>query len=307
MDRLQTMEVFVRVAELGSFSKAAERLNLPPATVSNAIQGLEKRINARLLQRTTRKVTLTDDGAAYLERCLRLLAEFDEVENLFERDHLQPAGTVRVDLPEHPAHSIVVPALPAFMARYPQIQIRLSASDRFVDLIGEGIDCVMRVGSLSDSTLIARQVGMIEQINCASKAYLDKHGRPLSLSELSRHQVVNFFSTRTGRDLPWEYMQNGELKSIKLAGGISVASSDVYTASCRAGLGLVQIPRWAVQAMLDEGVVEEVLPEFRPPPLPVAVVYAHNRHLAPAVRVFVEWLTVTLRASGIVGAPCGDN
>jgi LysR family transcriptional regulator for bpeEF and oprC len=228
MDRLQAMEVFVRVAELGSFSKAAQQLSLPAATVTNAIQALEKRIGVRLLQRTTRKVTLSDDGIAYLERCQRLLAEFQEVENLFERE--QPQGVVCVDLPERMAHHTVIPALPAFFARYPEIRLKLNAGDRFVDLVGEGVDCVVRVGQLSDSSLIARRVGALEQITCASSAYLERHGRPQTLADLQQHVMVNFFSSRTGRELPWEYECAGELKSLKLPGAVSVASSEAYLA-----------------------------------------------------------------------------
>lgn len=292
MDRLQAMEVFVRVAELGSFSKAAEQMGLPAATVTNAIQALEKRVGVRLLQRTTRKVTLTDDGAAYLERCQRLLAEFQDVENLFEQE--QPQGVVRVDLPERLAHKTVIPALPGFFARYPDIRVKLNASDRFVDLVGEGVDCVVRVGILNDSTLVARRVGSLEQITCASVAYLERHGRPQNLADLSRHVLVNFFSSRTGRDLPWEYEQAGELKTLKMQGQVSVASSEAYLACCVAGLGLIQVPRAGIEDLLAQGVLEEVLPAFKPPRLPMSIVYAHNRHLSARVRVFVDWLAELL-------------
>ncbi|MFL9877259.1 LysR family transcriptional regulator [Herbaspirillum rhizosphaerae] len=293
MDRLQAMEVFVRVAELGSFSKTAEQMGLPAATVTNAIQSVEKRVGVRLLQRTTRKVTLTDDGAAYLERCQRLLAEFQDVENLFDRE--QPQGIVRVDLPERLAHKVVIPQLPVFFARYPDIRLKLNASDRFVDLVGEGVDCVVRVGILSDSTLIARNIGSMEQITYASKTYLDRHGRPHTLAELDKHTMINYFSSRTGRDLPWEYMQNGELKTLKLQGQVSVASSEAYMACCLAGLGIVQAPRFGVEDLLEQGVLEEVLPAFKPPPMPVSIVYSHNRHLSPRVRAFVDWLAEMLK------------
>jgi DNA-binding transcriptional LysR family regulator len=165
-----------------------------------------------------------------------------------------------------------------FFTRYPDIRVKLNASDRFVDLIGEGVDCVVRVGILSDSTLIARSIGAMEQITCASKAYLDRHGRPRTLAELEQHTMINYFSSRTGRELPWEYMQNGELKTLKLRGQVSVASSEAYMACCLAGLGLVQAPLLGAEDLLAQGVIEEVLPEFKPPPLPVAIVYSHNRH-----------------------------
>lgn len=286
------MEVFVRVAELGSFSKTAEQMSLPAATVTNAIQAVEKRVGVRLLQRTTRKVTLTDDGVAYLERCQRLLAEFQDVENLFDREQLQ--GTVRVDLPERLAHKNVIPQLPDFFARYPDVRVKLNASDRFVDLVGEGVDCVVRVGILNDSTLIARSIGAMEQITCASRSYLDRHGRPRTLADLEQHVMINYFSSRTGRDLPWEYMHNGELKTLKLSGQVSVASSEAYMACCLAGLGLVQVPRMGAEDLLEQGILEEVLPAFKPPPMPASIVYSHNRHLSPRVRVFVDWLAEIL-------------
>ena len=294
MDRIQTMEVFSRVAELGSFSRAAEQLNLPPATVTNAVQVLEKHLGVRLLQRTTRKVTLTDEGITYLDRCTRLLAEFEDVDTLFQQDQLQPRGVIRVDLQEHLARTVVIPALPDFFAQYPNLRIKLSATDRFVDLIGEAVDCVVRAGPLSDSSLIARRIGNMEQINCAATSYLDRHGRSQTLVDLQHHMVVNYFSSRTGRDLGWEYLEDGEPRFLKLPCQISVASSEAYLAACIAGLGLIQAPRYGLEELLESGAVEEVLPDFKPAPLPVSVVYAHNKHLSPRVRVFVDWIAKLL-------------
>ncbi|AMP06285.1 LysR family transcriptional regulator [Collimonas pratensis] len=296
MDRIQTMQVFARVAELGSFSRAAEQLNLPAATVTNAVQALEKHLGVRLLQRTTRKVTLTDEGVTYLERCTQLLTEFEDVDALFQHEQLQPRGVVRVDLPERLAHQVVIPALPEFFALYPQLRLKLTATDRFIDLIGEAVDCVVRVGALSDSSLIGRRIGSLEQINCGARSYLERYGRPQTLSDLQHHRVVNFFSSRTGRDLGWEYMQDGEPRFLKLPGLISVASSDAYLASCSAGLGLIQAPRFGLEEWLASGEVEEVLPDFKPPPLPISVVYAHNKHLSPRVQVFVDWIGKLLAA-----------
>ncbi|MEO6919479.1 MAG: LysR family transcriptional regulator [Collimonas sp.] len=296
MDRIQAMEVFSRVAELGSFSRAAEQLNLPAATVTNAVQALEKHLAVRLLHRTTRKVTLTDEGITYLDRCAQLLAEFEDVDALFQHDQLQPRGVVRVDLPERLAHMVVIPALPEFFVLYPQLRLKLSATDRFVDLIGEAVDCVVRVGALSDSSLIARRIGSMAQINCGARSYLERNGRPQTLGDLQHHMVVNYFSSRTGRDLGWEYMVDGEPHFLKLPGLISVASSDAYLASCRAGLGLIQAPRFGLEDLLESGEMEEVLPDFKPPPLPVSVVYAHNKHLSARVRVFVDWIAKLLAA-----------
>jgi LysR family transcriptional regulator, regulator for bpeEF and oprC len=294
MDKFRTMQVFAQVAETGSFSKAAERLNLPAATATNAVQALERQLGVRLFQRTTRKVALTEEGAVYLERCTRLLADLEDADALFAGAKAKPKGVVRIDLPERLARLSVIPKLPEFFERYPDIQLRIGASDRFVDLVGEGIDCAVRVGTLADSTLVARSLGMMEQVNCGSKAYLDRHGRPQTIADLREHFAVNFFSSRTGRDLPWEYVENGEQKTLKMQSRVSVSSSDAYLAGCLAGLGLVQVPRAGMEEHIASGALEEVMPDLRPAPLPVSVVYAHNRQMSPRVRAFVDWVAGVL-------------
>lgn len=294
MDKIRAMQVFVQVAEFGSFSKAAERLNLPAATVTNTVQALEKHLGARLLQRTTRKVTLTEDGSVYLERCQRLLAELEDTEALFARSKTKPKGVVRIELPERIARLRIIPRLPDFFAQYPDIQLKLGANDRFVNLVNEGVDCAVRVGPLADSTLVARRIGEMEQVNVASKIYLDHHGRPQSLADLANHLAVNYFSSRTGRDLAWEYVEDGEVRTLKMRSAVSVASSDAYLACCRAGLGLIQVPRSGIEDLLESGELEEVLPAYRAAPLPVSVVYSHNRQISPRVRVFVDWVAGVL-------------
>lgn len=294
MDQLKSMQIFRCVAECKSFAQAAEQLDLPRPTVTNAVQRLERQLGVRLLQRTTRKVSLTLDGATYLERALRLLNELDDINALFLGADRVPAGVMRVDLPERLARLNVIPALPDFFARYPDIQLRLGANDRFADLVGEGIDCAVRVGHLRDSSLIARRIGTMQQINCGSRAYLDRHGRPQNLADLSRHVAVNFFSSQSGRDLEWEYQEDGKDHTISMRSMISVSSSEAYLASCLAGLGLVQVPRMGVEPLLESGELEEVLSRWRPAPLPVSVVYSHNKHLSPRVRVFVDWLAGVL-------------
>jgi DNA-binding transcriptional LysR family regulator len=294
MDKIRAMQVFAQVAEFGSFSKAAERLALPAATVTNTVQALEKHLGVRLLQRTTRKVTLTEDGALYFERCQKLLAELEDTESLFARSGVKPRGVVRVELPERLARLRIIPMLRDFFERYPDIQLKLGATDRFVNLVGEGVDCAVRVGPLADSTLVARRIGEMEQINIAAKTYLDRHGRPRSLADLAGHLAVNYFSSRTGRDLAWEYVEDGEVKTLKMRSAVSVASSDAYLACCRAGLGLIQVPRNGIEDLLASGELEEVLPAYRPEPLPVSVVYSHNRQMTPRVRVFVDWVAGVL-------------
>ncbi|WKB54975.1 LysR family transcriptional regulator [Eleftheria terrae] len=294
MDRLDAMKVFCRVAEHGSFSKAAAQLDLPRASVTGAVQQLERHLGVRLLHRTTRKVSLTEEGGLYLERCTRLLQELADTEHLIA-GRLRPQGVVRVDLPERLAHLDVIPALPAFFERYPELQLRLGTTDRLVDPVGEAIDCVVRIGPLRDSSLVARRLGSLAQVNCAARSYLERHGRPQQPADLAAHWAVNFFSSRTGRDLDWEYEENGQTRLLKLRSRISVSSSEAYLSCCRAGLGLMQAPRHGLQALLDSGELEEVLPAWRPAPMPVSVLHAHSRQLSPRVRVFVDWLAETLR------------
>ncbi|WP_431824988.1 LysR substrate-binding domain-containing protein [Burkholderia sp. F1] len=296
MDHLHAMRIFARVAHLGSFTKAAEQLQLPRPTVSNAVQYLEKHLKIRLLQRTTRRVALTAEGATYYERCARLLADLDDVETLFEDAGASPRGVIRVDLPERFALNKVIPAIPSFHARYPDLRIVMSTTDRFVDLIADGIDCAVRVGALSDTSLVARRIGELAQVNCASPAYLERHGTPRSPDDLPEHVSVGYFSSRTGRELDWEYadMDTGEMHAVKMRTVVSVNSSQAYLACCVAGLGLIQAPRDGLDAPLADGSLVEVLPEWNAAPLPVSVVFPHGRHLAPRVRIFVDWLADTL-------------
>ncbi|KVC79285.1 LysR family transcriptional regulator [Burkholderia ubonensis] len=296
MDHLHAMRIFARVAHLGSFTKAAEQMQLPRPTVSNAVQYLEKHLKIRLLQRTTRRVALTAEGATYYERCARLLADLDDAETLFEDAGASPRGVIRVDLPERFALDKVIPAIPSFHARYPDLRIVMSTTDRFVDLIADGIDCAVRVGALSDTSLVARRIGELAQVNCASPAYLARHGTPRSPDDLPEHVAVGYFSSRTGRELDWEYadMDTGEMHAVKMRSIVSVNSSQAYLACCVAGLGLIQAPRDGLDAPLADGTLVEVLPEWNAAPLPVSVVFPHGRHLAPRVRIFVDWLADAL-------------
>ncbi len=296
MDHLHAMRIFARVAHLGSFTKAAEQLQLPRPTVSNAVQYLEKHLRVRLLQRTTRRVALTAEGTTYYERCTRLLADLDDAETLFDDAGAVPRGAIRVDLPERFALNKVIPALQDFHARYPDLRVVLSTTDRFVDLVADGIDCAVRVGVLSDTSLVARRIGELSQINCASPAYLARHGTPRSPDDLPDHVAVGYFSSRTGRELDWEYadMDTGALQTVKMRSVVAVNSSQAYLACCLAGLGMIQAPREGLAPLLEDGSLVEVLPEWHAEPLPVSVVFPNSRHLAPRVRIFVDWLADTL-------------
>lgn len=288
MDRFQEMQVFVRIAERGSFTQAADDLQLPRATVSNLIQRLEARLGVRLLERTTRTVRLTPDGEAYRQRCVGLLADLEEADGLFRQ--AVPKGLLRVNLQGTLARRFVVPALPAFLARHPQLELQIGEDDRLVDLVREGVDCVLRAGQLRDSSLVARRVAQLQQVTCASASYLAQFGEPRTLADLAGHRAVNYISSASGQALPLEFTVNTEVQTLNLPGAVSVTGADVYAGAAIAGLGMVQVPRYRVADELASGQLREVLADLPPPPLPVSVLYPQNRQLSVRVRAFTQWL-----------------
>ncbi|MBO2963886.1 LysR family transcriptional regulator [Burkholderia pseudomallei] len=296
MDRIDLFRVFARVVECANFTRAADTLGMPRSSVSAAIQELEGRVGARLLHRTTRKVTPTQDGAALYERCLRLIADVEETENLFRHSIVGPSGTLRADMPGRIGRLIVAPALPEFLERYPQISVELGVTDRAVNLIEERVDCVLRVGTLSDSGLVARAIGDLPLINVASPAYLARHGVPRTPADLERHRLVNYASPSNGRVAPWEWVEGDEVKRVALRARVTVNSAEAYIACCLAGLGLIQIPAYDVNAHLRAGELVEVLPDHRAAPMPMTLLYPHRQHLSRRFQVFAEWLDALLRA-----------
>ena len=296
MDRFEAMQVFVKVAELASFTRAAEQLDLPRATVTHTIQQLEKHLGVRLLQRTTRHVSATPDGEAYLARCVRLLADLQETEDAFSRKAVRPSGKLRVDLQGTLATHFLLPHLGEFFARYPDIELDIGLGDRMVDLVREGIDCVLRAGEPRDSSMVGRRVALLEQVTCASAAYLDANGTPSLPSELARHRAVNYAGA-SGKPMAFDFIVDGEAKSLQLRGGVTVRQADAYVLCCQAGLGLIQLPRYHVEGALADGTLREVLAPFRPAPLPVSVLYPHSRQLSPRVRVFVDWVSERMQRS----------
>ena len=291
MDQLQAMRVFTRIVELGSFTRAADDLNLPRATLTHTIKRLEGRLGAHLLQRTTRSVRPTRDGEIYYGHCVRLLADVDEVESNFRAAAVQPQGRLRVDMPGSIARNVVVPALPAFLARHPGIELDLSTTDRFIDLVQEGVDCVLRSGELADSTLVARRVALLPQVTVASAAYVKKHGLPQSLADLSQgHLAVNWISPNTWRPTPLEFIVGRKLREVTMPSRITANGSDAYLASCEAGLGIAQFPRFRIEEQLAKGRLKELLPQFPSPPLPVHVLYRRQGVLPARLRVFIDWL-----------------
>ncbi|WP_417359694.1 LysR family transcriptional regulator [Gallaecimonas pentaromativorans] len=288
MDRFQEMQVFVRIAQSGSFSKASEDLQIPRATVSNLIKRLEGRLGVRLLERTTRQVRLTQEGKGYYRRAMRILADLEEADTAFRG--APPKGLLRVNLQGTLAKFFVLPALGDFVARYPDITLQLGEDDRLVDLVREGIDCVLRAGPLRDSSLVAKPLAQMRQVTVASPAYLARFGTPRGLEDLAGHQAVAYIASTTGVDASLDFTVDGELNNINLDAVVSVNGADMYTGAALSGLGLIQVPRYRIERELQEGALVEVLAAFAPPAMPVSALYPQNRQLSPRVRVFVDWL-----------------
>lgn len=297
MDRFDQYRVFAQVAEMGSFIKAAHVLEVPRASVSAAVQQLEAQLGVRLLHRTTRQVRLTADGEQLLERVRPLLADVEDIDQLFQASQRQVSGRLAVDVPSRIARRLIAPALPGLMRRHPRLQLILGSSDRAIDLIQEGVDCAMRVGTLHDSSLVVRPLGHIALVNCASRAYLQEHGEPLRSSDLpGAHWAVGYASPTSGRELPWEYLSDdGSQKLLEVPSRVVVNNAESYIACCLAGLGLIQIPRFDVQHLLDSGELVEVLPAHRAAPMPVSLLYPHRRQRSRRLAVFQEWIEALLR------------
>lgn len=295
MDRIDLFRIFSRVVECASFTRAANTLSIPRSSVSAAVQELEGRVGARLLHRTTRKVSPTQDGAAFYERCQRVIADVEDAENLFRQTATQVSGRLRIDVPGRIGRLIIAPALPDFLDLYPQIDVDLGVTDRAVNLVEDSVDCVLRVGPLSDSSLIARPIGKLPLINVASPAYLARHGAPKSPDDLGEHWAVNYASPSSGRVEEWEWIEDGTLRTLPLSGRVTVNSAEAYIACCLAGLGLIQIPAYNVRHHLDAGALLEVMPDYRADSMPMTLLYPHRQHLSHRLQVFADWLEALLK------------
>lgn len=295
LDRIDLLRIFARVVECSSFTRAADTLGLPRSSVSAAVLELEGRVGARLLHRTTRKVSPTQDGAAFYERCVRLVADYAEAETLFRQATAGPSGRIRVDVPGRVGRLIIAPALPEFLAAYPAIDVDLGVTDREVDLVGDALDCVLRVGPLADSGLVARPFGEIVQVNVASPAYLQRHGIPSAPADLAGHVAVNYASPTTGRVYDWEWLEGCETRAMAVRARVTVNSAEASIACCLAGLGLIQIPAYDVRAHVEAGELVEVLPGFRPASLPVTLLYSHRQQRSRRLQIFVDWLEQLVR------------
>lgn len=297
MDRIEQLRIFARVAHSGSFTLAADQLGLPRATVSLAVQQLEARLGARLLARTTRRVGLTRDGQALLERAQALVADMQELEQQFRPQGGALGGRLRVDMPSRIARRLVAPALPLFFVRHPGVEVELGSSDRTVDLVQEGVDLALRVGTPPASSLVARPLGELRMVSCASPAYLARCGRLQSPQDLAKHQAVNYASPTSGRVALWEWQQAGQVRQLPMAGSVTVNNAETYIACCLAGLGLIQIPFYDVREHLASGELVEVLKDWPVPTMPMQLLYPHRRHLSRRLQAFSQWLAEVL-------APC---
>jgi LysR family transcriptional regulator for bpeEF and oprC len=294
MDKLQAMEVFVRVVETGGITRAADSLGVPKATAATLIQKLEAALGVKLLNRTTRHVSVTPDGAAYYERCVGILAEVRETEESLAKQHATPRGRLRVDVPTLMARSVFVPALPRFFERYPDIELALACNERRADLLEEGIDCAVWSGEIEESSLVARRVGFLYFATCAAPSYIAAHGHPRHPDELGQHRCVNF-SPRTGKLTDWVFSKDGARVQASLRGHIALEDENSYVAAAEAGLGIAQIPAFVLKEAMERGSLELVLGDWFPEPSPLYVVYPQNRHLSNKVRVFVDWVAELLR------------
>jgi DNA-binding transcriptional LysR family regulator len=295
MDRYEAMRVFVRVAELQSFSQAADTLGLPKATVSTSVQDLEALIGVRLLHRTTRQVHLTPDGTSFLERCKDLLQDLEETESMFKGDTAQVTGKIRVDMTVSLARDFLIPQLSKFLEKYPGLEVELSGTDRRVDLIREGIDCVVRGGGRAEPGLIEKELGRMPVLNVVSPHYLEKHGRPKNLEDLKNHKLIQYSQVLGTKPGGFEYFDGEKYRELKMTGVITVNNVDTYKAACLAGLGICQNPLPGIAKDLKNGKLVEVLPKFRAEPMTLKLVYQQRRALSKRVRVFMDWLEPMLK------------
>lgn len=287
---LDSLRVFVKVAELGSFTRAAEQLGLSKARASIRIQELEAQLGSRLLHRSTRAVRLTTDGEQFLLRARRLVNDADELGAMFAAPS-NLRGRVRLDLPIQFARNVVIPRLPEFLANHPQLEMLVSTTDRRVDLLREGFDCVLRIGALRDSELVAKRIGALEMMNCASPRYLEKYGTPLGLQDLEQHLLVNYSLTFGAETPSFEYFDGSAYRELPMRSALTVNSTDAYLAACVAGLGIIQAPRTGMAASIASGRLVEILPQLRCEPLPVSLVQGQSRQVRGPVRAVMAWLT----------------
>ena len=290
MDVFHSMQVFVSVIETGSFTKAAQALHLHRPAVSKTIQLLEQQLGGRLLNRTTRQVNLTPEGEAFYERCKSLLADVSETMSSLGNRPARLVGKLRVDMPVSLAKLLIIPSLMDFQSLYPGIELTIGASDKPIDMLSEGVDCVVRMGELEDSSLIASSIGYLPMVTCAAPSYIERYGTPQSLADLGTHRAVNYFSGNNPRPIEWVFNVDGEVKAMRLESGIRVNDTEAFVASALAGFGLLQGLEISVRSHLQDGSLVQVLSDYGVPAKRVSILYPHRELLPPKVEVFIEWL-----------------
>lgn len=300
MDRIQQMHVYVRVVESGNFTRAAAALGLPRSTVSATVQALEDRLGVQLLQRTTRVVRPTQEGLQFAETARELIDAMAAAEGQFRHRSEEISGRLRIDMPSRMARLMVIPRLEDFCTRYPRVTLDLSATDRMVDLVSEGIDAVVRMADLDDSELVCRKIGVVPMLTCASAGYIARHGRPERPEDLGGHHLVNYALRMPALCAEWDGTANGRAISIPMQSHLCVDNAESYVAGALAGHGLIQVPAHDVKGDLAAGRLVEVLAGFRPAPVPISFLYPRRRYLAPRLRVFMDWMSELLRTEGFV-------
>jgi DNA-binding transcriptional LysR family regulator len=295
MNELDTIQVFLKVAELESFSGAARQLGLPNATVSAAVRQLEQQLGARLLQRTTRRVQMTQEGEAFHARSREVLNDVESLRGMFRGGQDVLSGRLRVDMSVALASELVLPRLGEFMAQHPQLAIDLGTADRRVDLIREGYDCVLRAGVLLDSSLVARPLGSYRLVNCASPAYLAQYGTPQRLEDLVQHRLIHYDAQLGGSAAAWEWFDGQHTRYAPVGSMLTVNGTASYKAACLAGLGIIQVPGAGLRELIEAGKLVEVLPDYRPAPMPVAFVYPTRRHVPARAVAFMDWVAGLLK------------
>lgn len=305
MDRLKAMATFVRIVEANSFSRAAEALNLPRASLTATMQNLEAYLGTQLLQRTTRALSLTTDGAEFYQHCREILAAVETAESRFRGTEGTVQGRLRIELPAALGRRVVVPRLGQFHASHPGVELVVGLSDRIADLTREGIDCALRVGDLEDSSMLARTVGSMRFITCATPAYLAQHGMPRSIEELDLHRGVVHFSGRTGRPFDWDFMVEGRQVKRHVRGAVAVNDADAYVACGLQGIGIIQAARYMVSEHLASGALVEVLAACPSASMPISMVYPKGRRAVPRLRVFAQWMEELFAAEPFLAPETG--
>ena len=292
MDQLLAMRAYTRVVETGSFTRAADSLTMPNATLSKLVKSLEAHLGVQLLQRTTRRVSATPEGLEYYEKALRVLIDIEDIDTSFSRAKQLPQGPLRIDVGGSTARDVLIPVLPDFMRQYPGIRLELGVADRPVDLISGSVDCVIRGGVLEDSSLIARYIGNAEMVTCATPGYLKHHGTPAYPDELRNgHKLVSYLSPVTKRPFPFRFTEQGEVREMTIPHAVGINESNAHLAAAVAGMGIIQTFRYSAGAMINEGKLVEILANWRPPHYPFYLVYPQNRHVTHRLRVFIDWIT----------------